>query len=174
MKLRELRAQKCNPCFGTKTLLRSTGLQSTRYHASPYRADSANLRKFGATFRHGNVFAPKHSLYEKEATRMESPTVILVSVQKAQFAVRVSKIPGFMHRRIRPTVQICGNSGLPFAMVPCLHQSILYIKRKLRDWRVQKCNPCFGAKSLLRSTGLQSTRIHASPYRADSANLPRR
>ena len=81
------------------------------------------------------------------------------------------KVPGFMHRPIGPTVLICGNSGLPFTMVPCFHQRNLYIKMKLRKWRAQKCNPCFGAKTLLRSTRLESTQFHALPYRADSANL---
>ena len=81
------------------------------------------------------------------------------------------KLPGFMQRRIGPTVQICVNSGLPFSMGPCLHQSNLYIKRKLRKWRTHKCNPCFSAESSLRSTGLQTTWFHAAPYRVDSANL---
>ena len=30
------------------------------------------------------------------------------------------------------TMEICGNLGLPIAMVPCLHQSNAYIKRKLQ------------------------------------------
>ena len=106
-KLRECRAQKCNPCFGAKGPLR----------------------------------------------------------------IRACKQPGFMQRRIWPTVQICGNSGLPFAMVPCLHQCNLDIKRKLRECRAQKCNPCFGAKGPLRSTGLQTSRFHAAPYMSDSTNL---
>ena len=72
---------------------------------------------------------------------------------------------------IWPRVQICGNSGLPFAMVPCLHQSNLYKKRKLPEWRAQKCNPYFGAESPLRITGLQTTRFYAAPYRANCANL---
>ena len=96
---------------------------------------------------------------------------ILVSVHKAHFAVRACKQPGFMQRRIGPTVQICGCSGLPFAMVPCLHKSNVYIKRKLRECRAQQCNPCFGAQSPLRSTGLQTTLFHAARYRADCANL---
>ena len=68
-------------------------------------------------------------------------------------------------------MQICGKSGQHFAMVPCLHQSNLYIKRKLREWTALKCTPCFGAESPLRSMGLQSTRFHAASYRADSENL---
>ena len=101
----------------------------------------------------------------------EPKNVILVSVQKALFAVRACKHPGFMQRRIWPTVQICGNSRLPFAMVPCLHQCNLDIKRKLRECRAQKCNPCLGAIGPLRSTGLQTSRFHAAPYMADSTNL---
>ena len=49
-----------------------TGLQTTRSHGVPNRADNINLGKFGDTFLHGTVFASKQSLYEKEATGMES------------------------------------------------------------------------------------------------------
>ena len=78
-----------------------------------------------------------------------------------------------MQRRIGPSVQIFRKSGLPFAEVPCLHQSNLHMKRKLREWRTQKCNPCFGAESPPRSTGQQTTRFHAAPYRTVSANFPK-
>ena len=100
--------QKCNPCFGAESPLCSTGLQTTGFHASPYRAVSVNLRKLGATFHRGTVFAPMQSIY---------------------------------------------------------------MKRKLPERRTQKCKPCFGAESPLRSTGLQTTSFHASPYRAVSVNL---
>ena len=103
----------------------------------------------------------------------EQKNVILDSVQKAHFAVRVSKISGFMQRRIRPTVYISWNLGLILTMLPWLHQCILYIKRKLREWGTQKCNPWFGTKSPLRSTGLQNTRFHSAPYSADSADFPK-
>ena len=89
---------------------------------------------------------------------------------KAHLAV-ACKLSGFMQRRMGPSVQICGKSGLPFAEVPCLHQSNLHMKRKLREWRTQKCNPCFGAESPPRSTRLQTTRFHAAPYGTVSANL---
>ena len=45
------------------------------------------------------------------------------------------------------------------------------MKRKLREWRTQKCNPCFGAESPLHSTGQQTSGFHASPYIAVSVNL---
>ena len=97
--------------------------------------------------------------------------VILFSVQRAHFAVRTCKEPGSMQRRIGPTVQLCGNSGLPIAMVPCLHQWNVYIKRKLKECSPQICKPYFGSKSPLHKTDLQRTLFHAAPYRADSTNL---
>ena len=72
---------------------------------------------------------------------------------------------------IGPRTEICGNSGLPFAMVPCLHQSNVYIKRKLRVWRVQKCIPLVGAKTALTFAGLQTTTTHVRRYRAESRNF---
>ena len=68
-------------------------------------------------------------------------------------------------------MQICGKSGLSFAEVSCLHQSNLHMKRKLREWRTQKCNPCFGAESPPLSTGQRTTQFHAAPYATVSANL---
>ena len=38
-----------------------------------------------------------------------------------------------MYRHIGPTMQISENSGLPIAMIPCLHQNNIYIKGSLRD-----------------------------------------
>ena len=105
-KLRECRIQKCNPCFGAESPLRSTGLQTSGFHASPYSAVSVNLRKLGDTFHRGTVFAPTQSIHEKEATGMdgEPKNVILVLVQKAHFGVLACKLAVFMHRRIVPSV----------------------------------------------------------------------
>ena len=171
-KLREWRTQKCNPCFGAESPPLSTGQQTTRFHAAPYGTVSANLRKVGASFRRGTVFAPIQSTYEKEATGMENPKMqSLFWCRKPTSQYAPANYPGFMQRRMGPSVQICGKSGLPFAEVPCLHQSNLHMKRKLREWRTQKCNPCFGAESPPRSTRLQTTRFYAAPYGTVSANL---
>ena len=67
--------------------------------------------------------------------------------------------------------EICGNPGLPFAMVPCLHQSNLYIKRKLQVWRVQKWISLVSAKTALTCAGLQTTPSHVIKYRALNRNL---
>ena len=65
-------AYKCNRFLGAVNPLAVTGLQSTRFDASPYMAAIGNLGKFGATFRLGTVFAPRQCLYQKEATGVGS------------------------------------------------------------------------------------------------------
>ena len=68
-------------------------------------------------------------------------------------------------------MEICVNSGLPIAMVPCLHQSNVHVKRKQWERRAQKCKPFVGAKIVRTYTFLQTTLYHAAPYSADNVNL---
>ena len=56
-------------------------------------------------------------------------------------------------------------------MVPCLNQRNVYIKRKLRVWRVQKCISLVGAKTSLTCAVLQTTLSHISQYQAEQGNL---
>ena len=56
-------------------------------------------------------------------------------------------------------------------MVPSLHQSNDYIKRKLRVWKVQKCISLVGAKTSLTCAGLQTTPPQESQYMAKNGNL---
>ena len=81
------------------------------------------------------------------------------------------KQPSLMYASIGPRTEICGNPGLPFAMVLCLHQTSVYIKRKKLVCRVQKCIPLVGAKTALTSAGRETTRSHVSQYRAENENL---
>ena len=67
-----MESQECDLWVGTKSVLHSTGLQTTRFHAAPYRAVNGNFRKFGAIFFHGVVYAPIQCLYQKEVTEMDS------------------------------------------------------------------------------------------------------
>ena len=67
------REQKCTSLIGAKTTLTCTGLQTTAVHGGQYRAENGNLRKFGSTYCHGTVFAPKQYLHQNEANGMESP-----------------------------------------------------------------------------------------------------
>ena len=50
--------------------------------------------------------------------------------------------------------------GTPFA------PSNVYIKRKLRVWRAQKCITLVAAKTVLTSTGPQTTTFHAGKHSA--------
>ena len=56
-------------------------------------------------------------------------------------------------------------------MVPCLHQNTVYIKSKLRVWRVQKCIPLVGAETSLTCAGLQTRPSQVSQYRSENGNL---
>ena len=67
------RAQKCILLVGAKSALTCASPQTTPSHVRRYRAEKGNLGKFGPTFRHGAVFAPKQCLYQKEARAMDSP-----------------------------------------------------------------------------------------------------
>ena len=68
-------------------------------------------------------------------------------------------------------MEICEIPGLPLAMVLCLHQSNVYIKRKLRVWSDQKWIPFLGAKTSRTCAGLETTPSQVSQYRAENGNL---
>ena len=56
-------------------------------------------------------------------------------------------------------------------MVPCLHQDNIYIKRKLRVWRAQKCISLVGGNSPLTCVGRQSTVCQGKQYRVGNGNM---
>ena len=68
-------------------------------------------------------------------------------------------------------MEICVNSGLLLAMVPSLHQSSVYVKRKLRVWRVQKFIPLVGTTTAPTCAGLQTNTSHVRQYGAENGNL---
>ena len=81
-KIRIWSVQKCISLVGAKTAPICVGLQTTPSHVRQYRAENGNLRKFGSTFRHGTVFAPKQCSYQKEATGMKCPKMYSSSLCK--------------------------------------------------------------------------------------------
>ena len=85
--------------------------------------------------------------------------------------VRGQKLPRFMGSRIGRKMEICEILGLPIPMVPRLHQSNGYIKRKLRAWRVQKCIALVGADTVLITAWPQSTPFHGGWYMAPNRNM---
>ena len=92
-------------------------------------------------------------------------------MEKQHLPVRACKLPWFMEISIGTRMEICVNSGLPIAMVPCLYQSNVYVKMKLMVWRAQKCISLVGAKTTPTCTGLQTTVVHGGQYRAENGNL---
>ena len=78
------------------------------------------------------------------------------SVQIPYLPLRGNKVPRFMVGSIGPRMEKCETSALPISMVPRLHQSNSYIKRKLRAWRVQKCIALVGADTVLTTAWLQT------------------
>ena len=92
-------------------------------------------------------------------------------MQIPYLAVRGRKLPRFMGVSIGPGMEICETSGLPIPMVPRLHQSNGYIKRKLGECRAQKCNAIVGADTVLTSAGPQTTPFHGGQHRAKNGNM---
>ena len=56
-------------------------------------------------------------------------------------------------------------------MVPHLHQTNGYIKRKLRVYRTQKCKAIVGAETVLSSAMPQTTPFHGGQYRVLNENM---
>ena len=168
-KLRLWRAQKCNFLVGAKTVPTGTVPQTTPFYAAWYMADNAKiLRKFGSTYRHGTMFAPKQCLYQNEDTAVESPKIARAKTVPIGTDLQTTRC----HKRhIGLTMEIFGNLGLPITMVSCLHQSNVYIKRKLQLWRAQKCNFLVGKKIVPTGTVPQTTPFYAAWYMADNENL---
>ena len=71
--------------------------------------------------------------------------------------MRAVEIPRLQGGGIRPRTESWLNMDGPIAMLPCLHQGNIYTKRKLREWRDQKCIPLVGAITPLTGACRQNT-----------------
>ena len=101
----------------------------------------------------------------------ELKNVLPLSVQIRYLPARGRKLPRVMGGSIGSIEEICDISGVPNPMVLRFHQCNGYIKRKLREWRVQKCIALVGADTVLTSAGLQSTLCHGGQSRVHVGNL---
>ena len=101
----------------------------------------------------------------------EFKNVLPQLVQISYLPLSGSKVPRFIGGSIGPRMEICETLALPIPMVPCLHQSIGFIKRKLRAWRVQKCIALVGSDTVLTTAQKQSTPFHVGKYRAQNGNM---
>ena len=72
---------------------------------------------------------------------------------------------------IWPRTESFVNWDGPMPMVPCLHQGNIYIKRKLRVWRDQKCIPLVGAITQLKCAGCHNTPSRGRQYRAQNGKF---
>ena len=78
-------------------------------------------------------------------------------MQKLLLPVRAVKLLRLKGVGIGPKTETCINWGEPIAMVPCLHQGNIYLERKIRVSRDQKCIALVGGKSPLTCAGRQTT-----------------
>ena len=101
----------------------------------------------------------------------ETRNVFLWMVQNPLLPVRAVKLLRLKGVGTGPRTETSLNCGGPIAMVPCLHQGNIYIKRKLRVWRDQKCIPLVGTKISLTSAGREITPSQGSQNRPDNGNL---
>ena len=83
-------------------------------------------------------------------------------------AVKIARLDG---GSIGPSTESCINCDGPISMVPFLHQENIYIKRKLRVWRDQKCIPSVGAITPLNCAGRHNTPSRGRQYRAQNGKF---
>ena len=121
------RAQKCISLLGAKSAFACAGQQANPSHVRQCWAENGNLGKFGSTFRHGVVFAPKQCLDQKQARAMESPKMCLVGAKGTLTCTGPQTTPSNVRQyraengnlgKFGPTVR----HGTVFAPKQCLYQ----------------------------------------------------
>ena len=90
---------------------------------------------------------------------------------KPHLPVLSGKLTPVMGSGIGPRAETCINWSGPIALVPCVQQRNIYIQRKLRIWREQKCIPLLSGETPLTSAGRQTTPSHGRRNRSENGNL---
>ena len=159
--------RKSFPLLGAKTSLTCAGLQITPSQVSQCRAENGNLQKTGLSLAMVPRFH-RSNVYIKRKLRVwrVQKWIPLVGGKTAPTCAGLQTTLSDVRQHSPDN----GNSGLLFAMVPCLHQSNVYIKRKLRVWRVQKWIPLVCAKTTLTCVGPQTTPSDVMQYRSENGN----
>ena len=83
-------------------------------------------------------------------------------------AFKISRLDG---GSIGPSTESCINCDGPISIVLFLHQGNIYIKRKLRVWRDQKCIPLVGEITPLNCAGRHNTSSRGRQYRAQNGKF---
>ena len=157
-KLRVRRPQKCNPLVGAENIpVREHKLPCFKWDSKGPRMEiceiSGLLIPMVPHLHQSNGYI-KRKLHVWRAQKFNA----LVSAQTILTSAGPQTTP--FHGSIGPRMEICETSGLPISMVPHLHQSNGYIKRKLRVRRSPKCKALLGAQTILTSAGPQTTPFH--------------
>ena len=85
--------------------------------------------------------------------------------------MRAVIIPRLEGGSIGPRTESLINLDGSMAMVSCIHQGIIYTKRKLRVWRDQNCIPLIGAITRLTCAGRHNTPSRGRHYRAQNGKF---
>ena len=85
--------------------------------------------------------------------------------------MRAIKVPRLKGGGMGSRRETCLYWGGPIAMVPCLYQGNICIKRKLRVWRDRKWFSLVDAKTPLTCAGRQTTPSQMRWYRVDKGNF---
>ena len=85
--------------------------------------------------------------------------------------MRAVIIPRLEGGSIGPRRESLVNWDGPIAIVPCLHQGNIYIKRKLRVWTDQKCIPLVGAITPLNCAGRHIIPSRGRQYRTKNGKF---
>ena len=171
-KLRAWRVQNCIDLVGADTVLTTAWKQTTPSDGVQYRALNGYMRKLGPTNLHGTGLAPKQWLYQKEATGMESSKMYLPNRFRyrtyhwlaANYLVSLGVVQDteWKYAKLRPYQS-------PWYRV--YPQSNGYIKRKLREWKVQKCIFLIDTDTILITAWPQITSFHGGQYRTPNGNM---
>ena len=92
-------------------------------------------------------------------------------MQKPLLSVWAVKLPRLKGGVIGPRTETCVNSGGSIALVPCVHQGNIHIKRQSGIWRVHNCIPLVGGNPPLNCGGSQTTLSEGRRYRTENGNL---
>ena len=142
---------ECPKIYSLSRLKKPTScvaMQSTPSHVRRYRAENGNLGKFGPTFRHVAVFAPKQCLYEKEARAMESPKMYSLSrCKKTTFLCGYVNTPSHVSQyrvengnlgKFEPTFR----HGAVFSPKQCSDQKEAIAMESPKIYLLSRCKKC--------------------------------
>ena len=90
-----------------KNVLAVTGLETTRIHAAPNRADNGNLEEIQGYLSRWYRICTKAMIISKGSYGYgDRKNLIALSMEKTYWRLRAWKLPGFMQRRIGQTMEI--------------------------------------------------------------------